>query len=110
VYIGLRDVDPPEKKILRQYGIKAFSMHEVDKYGIGRVMEMALDHVCRDRDTPIHLSFDVDGLDPSVAPSTGKHGYCIGWGGGMVDWCNSSLYCVTVCLTRFVCLFVFIPY
>ncbi|CAG8483150.1 10692_t:CDS:2 [Paraglomus occultum] len=71
VYIGLRDVDPPEKKILKQYGIKAFSMHEVDKYGIGKVMEMALDHVCPDRNTPIHLSFDVDGLDPSVAPSTG---------------------------------------
>ncbi|CAG8461085.1 7804_t:CDS:2, partial [Acaulospora morrowiae] len=71
VYIGLRDVDPPEKKILKQYGIKAFSMHEVDKYGIGRVVEMALDAVNPNRDRPIHLSFDVDALDPSVAPSTG---------------------------------------
>ncbi|KAL1922116.1 uncharacterized protein VTP21DRAFT_10758 [Calcarisporiella thermophila] len=71
VYIGLRDVDPPEKQILRKHGIKAFSMHEVDKYGIGRVVEMALDHVNPNRDRPIHLSFDVDALDPSVAPSTG---------------------------------------
>jgi len=71
VYIGLRDVDAGEKKILRDNNIKAFSMHEVDKYGIGKVVEMALDHVNPGRDRPIHLSFDVDALDPSVAPSTG---------------------------------------
>jgi arginase len=71
VYIGLRDVDPGEKQILRENGIKAFSMHEVDKYGIGKVIEMALDCVNPNRDLPIHLSFDVDALDPSVAPSTG---------------------------------------
>ena len=71
VYIGLRDVDAGEKRILRENHIKAFSMHEVDRYGIGRVVEMALDHVNPGRDRPIHLSFDVDALDPSVAPSTG---------------------------------------
>ncbi|RDB21199.1 Arginase [Hypsizygus marmoreus] len=71
VYIGLRDVDAGEKRILRENNIKAFSMHEVDKYGIGKVVEMALDHVNPNRDLPIHLSFDVDALDPSVAPSTG---------------------------------------
>jgi arginase len=70
-YIGLRDVDVGEKKILKDFGIKAFSMHEVDKHGIGKVVEMALDHVNPNRDLPIHLSFDVDALDPSVAPSTG---------------------------------------
>jgi arginase len=71
VYIGLRDVDAGEKQILKEYGIKAFSMFHVDKYGIGKVVEMALDHVNPKRDLPIHLSFDVDALDPSVAPSTG---------------------------------------
>lgn len=71
VYIGLRDVDAGEKRVLRENKIKAFSMHEVDKYGIGKVVEMALDHVNPNRDLPIHLSFDVDALDPSVAPSTG---------------------------------------
>ncbi|KXN72367.1 arginase [Conidiobolus coronatus NRRL 28638] len=69
VYIGLRDVDDAEKRILKQYGIKAFSMHEVDKYGIGKVVEMALDHVNPNRDRPIHLSYDA--LDPSIAPATG---------------------------------------
>lgn len=74
VYIGLRDVDEGERKILREHNIKAFSMHHVDKYGIGKVVEMALDHLNQGtnrRDRPIHLSFDVDALDPSVAPSTG---------------------------------------
>lgn len=71
VYIGLRDVDAGEKKILRDNNIKAFSMYHVDKYGIAKVVEMALDHVNPKRDRPIHLSFDVDALDPSVAPSTG---------------------------------------
>lgn len=46
-------------------------MHEVDKWGIGKVVEMALDHVNPKRELPIHLSFDVDALDPTVAPSTG---------------------------------------
>jgi len=71
VYIGLRDVDPGEKRILKENGIKAFSMHEVDRYGIGKVVELALDAVNPNRDLPIHLSFDVDALDPTVAPSTG---------------------------------------
>lgn len=71
VYIGLRDLDAGEKRLLREHNIKAFSMHEVDKYGIGKVVEMALDYVNPKRDLPIHLSFDVDALDPSVAPSTG---------------------------------------
>jgi len=71
VYIGLRDVDTGEKAILKQHNLKAFSMTEVDRYGIGKVMEMALDHIDPQRRTPIHLSFDVDSLDPTVAPSTG---------------------------------------
>jgi arginase len=71
VYIGLRDVDAGEKRILKENGIRAFSMHEVDRYGIGTVVELALDHVNPNRDRPVHLSFDVDAMDPSVAPSTG---------------------------------------
>lgn len=69
VYIGLRDIDRGEKKILREHGIKAFSMHDIDRHGIGKVMDMALGWI--GTDTPIHLSFDVDALDPMWAPSTG---------------------------------------
>lgn len=38
VYVGLRDVDVFERKMIAKHGIKSFSMREVDKYGIGRVM------------------------------------------------------------------------
>jgi arginase len=71
VYIGLRDVDDAEKEILRKYNIPAFSMYHVDKYGIGKVVEMALDKVNPNRDCPIHLSYDVDAIDPSFVPATG---------------------------------------
>lgn len=70
-YIGLRDLDAGEKAILREHNIAAYSMHEVDRYGIGQVVEMALDRVNPGRRAPVHLSFDVDALDPTVAPSTG---------------------------------------
>lgn len=69
VYVGLRDVDDGERQILKENGIVAFSMHSIDRWGIGQTMEKVLAHI--GRDTPIYLSFDVDSLDPSVAPSTG---------------------------------------
>jgi arginase len=71
VYIGLRDVDEPERRIIRGLGIKAFTMQEVDRYGIGKTMEMALDHLCKDKPRPLHMSYDIDAVDPMVAPSTG---------------------------------------
>lgn len=40
VYIGLRDLDDGEKKILKEHKIRCFTMHEVDRYGIGKVVEM----------------------------------------------------------------------
>jgi len=46
-------------------------MHEIDKYGIGKVMDMALDHVDPKRRRPIHVSFDIDSIDPQYCPSTG---------------------------------------
>lgn len=70
-YIGLRDVDAGEKRILKEHNIPAFSMYHVDKYGIGKVIEMALDKINPNRDCPIHLSYDVDAIDPSFVPATG---------------------------------------
>ncbi|GAB5033585.1 arginase [Nannochloropsis oceanica] len=70
-YVGLRDVDAGEKAFIRSLGIKAYSMHEVDKHGIGKVMEMVLDHLLDRSERPLHLSFDIDAVDPLYAPSTG---------------------------------------
>ncbi|KAF1788684.1 Ureohydrolase domain [Phytophthora cactorum] len=71
VYVGLRDVDTFERRVIHEKGIKAFSMQEVDRYGIGKTMEMALDHLCGKKQRPLHVSYDIDAVDPLVAPSTG---------------------------------------
>lgn len=70
-YIGLRDVDAGEKEILKKYNIPAFLMYHVDKYGIGKVVEMALDAVNPNRDCPVHMLYDIDAIDPSVVAATG---------------------------------------
>ncbi|XP_063039569.1 arginase-2, mitochondrial [Engraulis encrasicolus] len=71
VYIGLRDVDAGEHIILKNLGIQYFSMRDIDRMGIGRVMEVTLDHLLARKQRPIHLSFDIDAFDPSLAPATG---------------------------------------
>jgi arginase len=70
VQIGLRDVDANEKRILRESGIKAFTMSDVDRLGMTRVMEEAIG-VTGAGGGKIHVSFDMDGIDPSEAPGTG---------------------------------------
>ena len=70
-YIGLRDVDKGEKKIIRELGITAYSMYHVDKYGINAVVQMALQKINPNNDRRIHLSYDVDAIDPLFVPATG---------------------------------------
>ncbi len=70
VQIGLRDVDPGEKRMLRELGVKAFTMSDVDKRGLMHVMEEAR-AISGGDDRPIHVSFDMDAIDPSEAPGTG---------------------------------------
>ena len=68
VYVGLRDIDKAERQFIRQLGIKCFTMYDIDHLGIGRVMDLALDHL---KDRPLHLSYDIDAVDPLLAPATG---------------------------------------
>lgn len=68
VYVGLRDVDPSERIWIRQLGIKTFTMTDIDHFGIGRVMDLALEHL---KGRPLHLSYDIDSVDPILAPATG---------------------------------------
>jgi arginase len=70
VQIGLRDVDPGEKRLLREFGVKAFTMSDVDKRGMMHVMEEAR-AIAGSDERPIHVSFDMDAIDPSEAPGTG---------------------------------------
>jgi arginase len=70
VQIGLRDVDPEEKRLLREFGVKTFTMTDVDKRGMMHVMDDARAIAGADA-RPIHVSFDMDAIDPSEAPGTG---------------------------------------
>jgi arginase len=70
VQIGLRDVDVSEKEMLRQFNVQTFTMSDVDKRGMVHVMEEAL-AIAGGRGRPIHVSFDMDAIDPSEAPGTG---------------------------------------
>ena len=67
--IGIRSVDRGEKRLVQEHGLDIYDMRYIDEVGMRRVMEEALDGV--DEDTHLHVSFDVDMLDPSIAPGTG---------------------------------------
>ena len=67
--IGIRSVDPAEKRLVHDVGLDIYDMRYIDEVGMRRVMEEALDGV--DADTHLHVSFDVDFLDPSIAPGVG---------------------------------------
>lgn len=70
VQIGLRDIDPHEKRLIRESGIHAFTMADIDRQGIARVVERGIELALADCDL-LHVSFDVDVVDPSVTPGTG---------------------------------------
>ncbi len=67
--IGIRSVDPGEKRLVKEHGLDIYDMRYIDEVGMRRTMEEALEGV--DADTHLHVSFDVDMLDPSIAPGTG---------------------------------------
>jgi arginase len=67
--IGIRSVDAGEKRLVHEVGLDIYDMRYIDEVGMRRVMEEALDGV--DGDTHLHVSFDVDFLDPSIAPGVG---------------------------------------
>ena len=67
--IGIRSVDPGEKRLIKEQGLDVYDMRYIDEVGMKRVMEEALFGV--GPETHLHVSFDVDFLDPSIAPGVG---------------------------------------
>jgi arginase len=65
--IGIRDLDPPERDLINESGVTAYTIRDVDHLGMGRVTDLALGAVGNDV-SGIHLSFDLDVLDPEIAP------------------------------------------
>lgn len=69
-FIGLRDVDEGEKRAIRELGVKAFTMTDIDRLGMSRVVDEAIGIVAQGPDS-VHISFDMDGVDPQEAPGVG---------------------------------------
>lgn len=67
--IGIRSVDQGEKRFVHELGLEVFDMRYVDEMGMRQTMENALAGL--DRQTHLHVSFDVDFLDPDIAPGVG---------------------------------------
>ncbi|WP_025783821.1 arginase [Sporosarcina sp. D27] len=71
VIIGARSVDPGERKVIKELGIKVFTMHEIDRDGMTSVMNQAIDYLKSKNIDGLHLSLDLDGLDPLYTPGVG---------------------------------------
>ena len=67
--IGIRSVDPGEKRFVHEVGLEVFDMRYIDEMGMRHTMEQAL--MGMDDNTHLHVSFDVDFLDPEIAPGVG---------------------------------------
>jgi arginase len=67
--LGIRSVDPEEKRFVHAQGLEVFDMRYVDEKGMRATMDQALAGL--DADTHLHVSFDVDFLDPEIAPGVG---------------------------------------
>jgi arginase len=67
--IGIRSVDAGEKRLVHEQGLEVFDMRYIDEMGMRHTMELAL--ATLDAQTHLHVSFDVDFLDPEIAPGVG---------------------------------------
>ena len=70
VIVGARDLDTGEKELLHTHSIHIFTMSDIDQLGISEVMRQALT-IAEQNNDGIHLSLDMDGLDPREAPGVG---------------------------------------
>jgi arginase len=70
VIVGLRDVDQLEKPHIRDSGVRAFTMRDIDEHGLRSVMEQAIE-VAGEGTAGFHLSLDMDFVDPKDAPGVG---------------------------------------
>jgi arginase len=67
--IGIRSVDQGEKRLVHEMGLEVFDMRFIDELGMRHTLEQALTGM--DHETHLHVSFDVDFLDPDIAPGVG---------------------------------------
>ncbi|HVE38903.1 MAG TPA: arginase [Planctomycetota bacterium] len=68
--IGIRDLDEREKKLIADSGVTVFTMKDIDRHGVSHVIDEAIERASRGT-AGIHVSFDVDAIDPSEAQGVG---------------------------------------
>ncbi|WP_433746348.1 arginase [Falsibacillus pallidus] len=71
VIIGARSLDEGERELIKEKGIKVYTMHEIDRMGMTKVMEESVAYLKGRNVDGVHLSLDLDGLDPNDAPGVG---------------------------------------
>ncbi|MBT2687662.1 arginase [Bacillus sp. ISL-47] len=71
VIIGARSLDEGERELIKEKGIKVYTMHEIDRLGMTKVMEESITYLKERNTDGVHLSLDLDGLDPHDAPGVG---------------------------------------
>ncbi|MBA2294283.1 MAG: arginase [Actinobacteria bacterium] len=69
VLLGVRSLDPAERTLIKETGIRAITMTEIDRIGVERAVQEAIDRAAGAGF--VHVSFDLDALDPEVAPGVG---------------------------------------
>lgn len=69
-YIGVRDLDPKERKLMKDAGVRVFTMSDIERHGIAGCMD-AIEAFFRERVDAVHVSFDIDVIDPRFAPGVG---------------------------------------
>jgi arginase len=70
VLIGIRSIDESEKDLIHENGVTVFTMRDIDERGMSEVIHEAID-IATCKSNGLHVSFDVDALDPSLAPGVG---------------------------------------
>ena len=70
VFVGSRDLDAGERKVLKELGVTVFTMHEIDRLGMTEVIDRAI-KIAGNGTDGIHVSFDMDSMDPLYAQGTG---------------------------------------
>lgn len=70
VIVGARSLDQGERDLIRKEGITCYTMHDIDKLGMARVMDEAI-RISSSGTDGVHLSFDIDSIEPQIAPATG---------------------------------------
>ena len=68
--IGLRSIDAGERTLIKELGVAAYTMFDIDRLGMYEIASRILEDMSRSVDH-LHISFDVDGVDPSIAPGVG---------------------------------------